>query len=151
MPEHNWGLKFAAYQQQDYVTKDMQLRSRCRPMLRQNASWFTNAQAQLGRPAQEAFRSFLIRCEALEFEPEIRGTGGRMSARDMQRLARAGPHALADKYLTLPVSELDVSEWKVGPPCRFFSPKADCGMVGLGPWWVCSSVCWQNGTSCCLC
>ena len=62
---------------------------------------------------QEAFRSFLIRCEALEFETEMRGAGGRMSARDMARLSRAGPHALADKYLTLPVSELDVSEWKV--------------------------------------
>ena len=47
----------------------------------------------------------------MQFDTEAGRAGGRMSARDVQRLK--GPHQLADKYLTLPISELDVSEWEV--------------------------------------
>ena len=60
---------------------------------------------------QVGFQNFLAKCENLQFDGETGRPGGRVSARDMQRLK--GPHQLADKYLTLPISELDVSEWEV--------------------------------------
>lgn len=56
------------------------------------------------------FHEFLSKCETLDAEPDIRLPHGKLSARDMQKLKQA--YSQTDKYLSRPISELDVTGWQ---------------------------------------